>query len=105
MGENEQWKIKVDIKDDKLKEQVDAVVNATFTLYRDRPQFGIWPVVDSEDSFHLIYANEKNEEKWIELFSKSVVDYINGHFLGSRLQCSVKEGVLTFKKQKEKKDD
>lgn len=105
MGENERWSIKVDIKDDKLKAQVDAAINATFALYRDAPQFGVWPVIDEVNVFHLVYADDKKYKKWIELFISSIIEYINGHFKDAHLQCSMKDGTLTFKKQKEKKND
>lgn len=105
MDKNERWSIKVDIKDDKLKAQVDAAINKTFALYREAPQFGVWPVVDEQSAFHLAYADEKKAKKWIELFISSVIEYINGHFPDAHLQCSMKENTLTFKKQKEKKDD
>ena len=103
MGTNERWEIKVNVKDDKLKAQVDAVINVTFTLYRDTPQFGVFPVVDDQSSFHLAYSDDKKTKKWIELFIKSVTEYINGHFPDAHLQCSVKENVLTFKKTESKK--
>lgn len=102
MGENERWSIKVDIKDDKLKAQVDAAINKTFTLYREAPQFGVWPVVDEQSAFHLAYADEKKAKKWIELFISSVIEYINGHFPDAHLQCSMKEGTLTFKRTETK---
>lgn len=104
MGTDERWEIKVNVKDDKLKAQVESAINVTFTLYRDTPQFGVFPVVDGQSSFHLAYSDEKKTKKWIELFIKSVTEYINGHFPGAHLQCSVKENVLTFKKTESKKD-
>lgn len=104
MGTDERWEIKVNVKDDKLKAQVEAAINVTFTLYRDAPQFGVFPVVDGQSSFHLAYSDDKKTKKWVELFIKSVTEYINGHFPDARLQCSVKENVLTFKKTGSKKD-
>lgn len=104
MGSNEQWEIKVNVKDDKLRAQVDAVINLTFTLYRDAPQFGVFPVVDDQSSFHLAYSDDKKTKKWIGLFIKSVTEYINEHFPDAHLQCSVKDNVLTFKKVEIKND-
>lgn len=99
MGTNEQWTIKVNIKDFLLKAQVDYAINATFSLYREEPQFGILPIVDEQSSFHLAYSDEKKTKKWIELFIKSVTEYINEHFSDAHLQCSVKDNVLTFKRK------
>lgn len=104
MGSNERWEIKVNVKDDKLRAQVEAAINVTFTLYRDTPQFGVLPVVDGQSSFHLAYSEDKKTKKWIELFTKSVTEYINEHFPTAHLQCSVKDNVLTFKKTESKKD-
>lgn len=104
MGTDERWEIKVNVKDDKLKAQVESAINVTFTLYRDTPQFGVFPVVDGQNSFHLAYSDDKKTKRWIELLIRSVTEYINGHFPGAHLQCSVKENVLTFKKTESKKD-
>lgn len=104
MGSNERWEIKVNVKDDKLRAIVGAVINVTFTLYRGTPQFGVFPVVDGQSSFHLAYSDGEKTKKWVELFIKSVIEYINGHFPEAHLQCSVKENVLTFKKTESKKD-
>lgn len=104
MGTNERWEIKVNVKDSVLKTQVGYVINATFALYRNSLQFGVLPVVDDQSSFHLAYSDENKTKKWIGLFAKSVTDYINVHFPGTHLQCSVKENVLTFKKTESKED-
>lgn len=99
MGTDERWEVKVNVKDDKLKAQVEAAINMTFTLYRDTPQFGVFPVVDGQSSFHLAYSDENKTKRWIELFIRSVIDYINEHFPDAHLQCSVKDNVLTFKRK------
>ena len=100
MGENERWTIKVNVaKDSVLKSQVEYAINATFTLYRNSLQFGVLPVVDEQNVFHLAYSDEKKTKKWIELFIKSVTEYINEHFPDAHLQCSIKENVLTFKRK------
>ena len=95
----EQWTIKVNIKDSRLKTQVDYAINATFALYRSTLQFGVLPVVDEQNVFHLAYSDEKKTKKWIELFIKSVTEYINEHFSDAHLQCSVKENVINFKRK------
>lgn len=100
----DKYTIKVNIKDAILCAQVESAINLTFTLYRDAPQFGVFPVVDDQSSFHLAYSDDKKTKKWIELFIKSVTEYINEHFPEAHLQCSVKENVLTFKKTESKKD-
>lgn len=99
MGTDEQWTIKVNIKDSRLKTQVDYAINATFALYRSTLQFGVLPVVDKQNVFHLAYSDEKKTKKWIELFIKSVTEYINEHFSNAQLQCSVKENIITFKRK------
>lgn len=103
MGANERWEIKVNVKDSALKTQVGYTINATFALYRSSLQFGVLPVVDEQNVFHLAYSDENKTKKWIELFVKSVTDYINEHFPEAHLQCSVKDNVLTFKKTEPKK--
>ena len=95
----EKYTIKVNIKDSRLKTQVDYAINATFALYRNSLQFGVLPVVDEQNVFHLAYSDEKKIKKWIELFIKSVTEYINEHFSDANLQCSVKENVITFKRK------
>lgn len=104
MGTDEWWEIKVNVKDSVLKTQVEYTINAVFALYRSSLQFGVLPVVDKPNAFHLAYSDENKTKRWIELFVKSVTEYINGHFPGAHLQCSVKENVLTFKKTESKKD-
>lgn len=100
MGTNERWTIKVNIaKDSVLKTQVDYAINATFALYRNSLQFGVLPVVDEQNIFHLAYSDENKTKKWIELFVKSVTDYINEHFPDAHLQCYIKENVITFKRK------
>ena len=96
----EQWTIKVNIKDSRLKTQVEYAINATFALYRSTLQFGVLPVVDKQNVFHLAYSDEKKTKKWIELFIKSVTEYINKHFSDAHLQCSVKKNIITFKREK-----
>lgn len=100
MGSNERWTIKVNVlKDSVLKTQVDYAINATFALYRSSLQFGVLPVVDEQNVFHLAYSDENKTKKWIELFVKSVIDYINEHFPDAHLQCSIKENIITFKRK------
>lgn len=100
MVQNERWTIKVNVtKDSVLKTQVDYAINATFALYRNSLQFGVLPVVDDQNSFHLAYSDENKTKKWTELFVKSVIDYINEHFPDAHLQCSIKENVITFKRK------
>lgn len=100
MGTNEQWTIKVNVaKDSILKAQVDYAINATFALYRNSLQFGVLPVVDEQNVFHLAYSDDKKTKKWIELFAKSITEYINEHFPDAHLQCSIKENVITFKRK------
>lgn len=100
----DKYTIKVNIKDTRLCAQVGAAINKTFDLYRCIIQYGVLPVLDSQDSFHLAYTDEKKTKNWIELFVKSVIDYINEHFPDAHLQCSVKDNVLTFKKVETKND-
>ena len=104
MGSNERWEIKVNVKDSVLKTQVGYTINATFALYRSSLQLGVLPVVDGQSSFHLAYSDDEKTKRWIGLFTKSVTEYINGHFPEAHLQCSVKDNVLTFKKTESKKD-
>lgn len=95
----DKYTIKVNIKDTRLEAQVGAAINKTFDLYRCIIQYGVLPVLDSQDSFHLAYTDENKTKKWIELFAKSVTEYINEHFPEAHLQCSIKENVLTFKRK------
>lgn len=95
----DKYTIKVNIKDTRLCAQVNATISATFALYRSSLQFGVLPVIDEQNVFHLAYSDEKKTKKWIELFIKSVTEYVNKHFPDAHLQCSVKENVITFKRK------
>lgn len=95
MGSNEQWEIKVVIKDRDLTLKVKDVVAKNFSLYRNNPQycFGIQAVPDDLEKFHLIYGDSK---KWIDLFTRSIVDFVKDHYK-IKLKAVVKDGVITFK--------
>lgn len=92
---NEQWEIKVVIKDKDLTSKVKDAVVKNFSLYRNNPQycFGIQAVPDDLEKFHLIYGDSK---KWIDLFTRSIVDFVKDHYK-IKLKAVVKDGVITFK--------
>lgn len=95
MGANEQWEIKVAIKDRDLTLKVKDAVVKNFSLYRNNPQycFGIQAVPDDLEKFHLIYGDSK---KWIDLFTRSIVDFVKDHYK-IKLKAVVKDGVITFR--------
>lgn len=95
MGADEQWEIKVVIKDRDLTLKVKDAVVKNFSLYRNNPQycFGIQAVPDGLEKFHLIYGDS---EKWIDLFTRSIVDFVKDHYK-TKLKAEVKAGVITFK--------
>lgn len=95
MGADEQWEIKVVLKDRDLTLKVKDAVVKNFSLYRNNPQycFGIQAVPDGLEKFHLIYGDSK---KWIDLFTRSIVDFVKDHYK-IKLKAVVKDGVITFK--------
>lgn len=95
MGANEQWEIKVVIKDRDLTLKVKDAVVKNFSLYRNNPQycFGIQAVPDDLEKFHLIYGDSK---KWIDLFTRSIIDFVKDRYK-IKLKAVVKDGVITFK--------
>lgn len=95
MGADEQWEIKVVTKDRDLTLKVKDAVVKNFSLYRNNPQycFGIQAVPDGLEKFHLIYGDS---EKWIDLFTRSIVDFVKDHYK-TKLKTEVKAGVITFK--------
>lgn len=95
MGANEQWEIKVDLKDENLASKVKEVVAKNFSLYRNNPQycFGIQAVPDGLEKFHLIYGDSK---QWIDLFKESVIDFVKKHYQ-FELKAVARKGVITFK--------
>lgn len=94
MGTNEQWTIKVTVKDEKQAIKVKEVIAVNFSLYRNNPQycFGIQAVPDGLEKFHLIYGDSK---QWIDLFTKSVKEFVKAHYK-IKLKSTVKDGIIAF---------
>lgn len=100
MGSNES--IKYTIKTD--DEKIARIVVATFELYRARPQYGILPVIDTTTSFHLIYGDKNREEKWLNLFTESVILYCEQN-LGMKIVVTVNKGEIYFAKESKRPNE